>query len=141
MMLVPTYLAPSSIHGIGLFTPFFLPADSIIWKFDEEIDWRLTPEEMAAFPESLQEQLRAWCFEERDGRFVLCGDNAKFMNHSFSPNCWDDHGPLTRTVRDIQPDEELTCDYRLFDAESARTGLAEWLESAHGRAPATAGAR
>jgi hypothetical protein len=57
---------------------------------------------------------------------VLCGDNAKFMNHSFEPNCDDVDGPYTVTKRDIATDEELTCDYRLFDLESARDGLEGW---------------
>jgi hypothetical protein len=53
-----------------------------------------------------------------DGTYVLCSDNAKFMNHSDEPNV--DSGGVTEDValRDIQPGEELTCDYRLFDAGS-----------------------
>lgn len=57
---------------------------------------------------------------------VLCGDNARFMNHSFEPNCDDDGGEFTTAARDIEAGEELTCDYRRFDAPSARTGLEEW---------------
>lgn len=47
------------------------------------------------------------------------------MNHSFEPNC-DDRGHVTRALRDIAEGEELTCDYRNFDAESERSGLMEW---------------
>jgi len=129
MMLVPTYLAPSSIHGIGLYTPFFIPADSIVWRYDEEIDWRLTPEQISLFPDSLQEQLRSWCFEEKDGRFVLCGDNAKFMNHHPDPNCSDADPEFTVTTRPVRAGEELTCDYREFDLVTKRNGL-EWPETA-----------
>lgn len=60
---------------------------------------------------------------------VLCGDNARFMNHSFEPNC-DDRTGVTFALRDILAGEELTCDYRVFDLESANDGLALWAASA-----------
>jgi SET domain-containing protein len=126
MLLIPTYLAPSRIAGIGLFTAVHIPHGRTIWLFDEHVDWRLTGQQLAAFPDPFREQLRHWCYEEVDGRYVLCGDNAKFMNHSFEPNCDDPGGIMTVAGRDIEANEELTSDYRTFDAESARSGLLEW---------------
>ena len=45
--------------------------------------------------------------------------DARYFNHSEEPNTVDLDGPEGPTVaaRDIQPGEELTCDYRLFDAD------------------------
>jgi hypothetical protein len=129
MFRVPTYVAPSPIAGVGVFTFVSIPAGTLIWDFTEGVDLRLDPAVVAAVPEPLGSMVRMYCFEEPDGTLVLCGDNAKFMNHSFEPNC-DDRGSCTVTLRDIDVGEELTCDYRVFDAESARSGLEEW------RAPA-----
>ena len=123
MFLIPTYLSDSSIHGTGVFTPAPIPAHTRIWVFTEQIDWRLTPEELASFPEPYQKRLRAWCYLNGDGRYVLCGDNARFMNHSNTPNCDDPEGQYTITNRDIEAGEELTSDYRTFDHESATNGL------------------
>lgn len=123
MYLVPTYLAESGIHGIGVFAATALPADTLIWAFDPRVDWRMTPEELAAFPEPYQSRLRAWCYLEAEGTYVLCGDNAKFMNHADAPNCDDPEGKYTVTNRAVEPGEELTCDYRTFDHESAAKGL------------------
>ncbi len=128
MLLVPTFVAPSRIQGVGLFAAVRIRSGKTIWVFDEAVDWKLSAEELAAFPEPFQSQLRRWCYEDADGVFILCGDNAKFMNHSFQPNC-DDTGITTRAARDITAGEELTCDYRAFDAESARSGLREWRSS------------
>lgn len=128
MLLVPTYVAPSPIQGMGLFAAVDIPRGTTIWSFEPSVDWRLTPSELDAFPASLQEQLRKWCYEEGGGSYVLCGDNAKFMNHSFDPNCDDPEGVRTVTNRDVRAGEELTCDYRAIDAESARSGLEEWVE-------------
>ena len=58
--------------------------------------------------------------------YVLCGDDARFFNHSPSPNCVDiydsSHGlddahDVTIAARDILPGEELTCDDALFDMD------------------------
>jgi len=127
MFLFPTYLARSEIHGIGVHTAVPLPAGTRIWHFEEGVDWMIEPEALTRFPEPYQGRLRAYCYLDADsGLYVLCGDNGKYMNHSFAPNCIDPPGESTITVRDIAAGEELTCDYRMFDADSAESGLGEW---------------
>lgn len=131
MFRVPTRVAPSPIAGVGVFTPEFIPAGTVLWDFTPGVDLRLEPAVVAAIAEPLGSMIRMYCYEEPSGTLVLCGDNARFMNHSFSPNC-DDRGDLTVALRDISPGEELTCDYRGFDEESRRSGLAEWQNGATG---------
>lgn len=114
MFRVPTYLAPSSIHGVGVFTPFDIPAGTILWSFDPGVDWIFSLEEIQQFPESYRPTLVSYCFVDDEGRWILCGDQARFMNHADEPNC-DDDGEFTTTRRDIATGEELTCDYRSFD--------------------------
>ena len=123
MFLIPTYLGPSDIHGTGVFTARDLPAGTRIWEFTPGVDWEITPDDLAAFPEPYQTQLRAWCYLDEDRFYVFCGDNGKFMNHSFAPNCDDPPGRTTLTNRDIRAGEELTCDYRTFDRETAEKGF------------------
>ncbi|HEX9887561.1 MAG TPA: SET domain-containing protein [Longimicrobiales bacterium] len=127
MFRVPTYLAPSPIEGIGVFTPLPIAAGTLLWEITTGVDWEMTPAELDGFPEPYQTSLRRWCYENERGLFVLCGDNARFMNHSFAPNC-DDSGELTVAVRDIAPGEELTCDYRSFDRPARTTGRVEFIE-------------
>jgi len=122
MLRVPTYVAPSPIAGVGLFAAGELPAGSVIWEFTEGVDWRITSSELLLFPEPFQERLRHYLYLEDSGLYVLCGDNAKYMNHSDDPNCDDTGSVRTITRRRVFAGEELTCDYRLFDCES-RTGL------------------
>lgn len=127
MFLVPTFLAPSEIHGMGVFAARDIPADTRIWTFTDGVDWRLSPDDMARIPQAFQAALRAWCYLDADsGCYVLCGDNGKFMNHSFDPNCADPDGAYTVTLRRVAAGEELTCDYRSFDVDSASSGLREW---------------
>lgn len=122
MLSVPTYVAPSRISGVGLFTPRPLPAGITIWEFTEAVDWRISPEELERFPESYRSRLHHYLYLEESGLYVLCGDNAKFMNHAEQPNCVDTDERFTVTGRRIEADEELTCDYRAFDHESVAKG-------------------
>jgi SET domain-containing protein len=123
MLRVPTYVAPSPIAGVGLFVAVNLPAGQVIWEFSEGVDWRIAPRELEAFPEPFQSRLRHYLYQEDSGIYVLCGDNAKYMNHSEDPNCDDAGGEYTVARRPIMAGEELTCDYRLFDLEARSLGL------------------
>ncbi|HSG08719.1 MAG TPA: SET domain-containing protein [Longimicrobiales bacterium] len=123
MLRVPTFVATSPIAGVGLFAATDLPAGTVIWDFTEGVDWRIAPAEFELFPEPYRSRLRHYVYEEDSGTFVLCGDNAKFMNHSDVPNCDDPEGEHTITNRYVRAGEELTCDYRSFDRESRLAGM------------------
>lgn len=123
MFRVPTYVAPSAIAGMGVFTSQRLPAGTTVWKFTEGVDWRIPPEDFETFPEPYRSRLRHYLYQEEGGSLVLCGDNAKFMNHSSDPNCSDADLVRTVTRRVIEADEELTCDYHQFDFATRAEGL------------------
>ncbi len=123
MLHIPTYVAPSRIAGMGLFTAEDLEPGTVIWEYNHGVDWKITPEELEQFPEPYLSWLRHYLYRDDSGIYVLCGDNAKFMNHDDDPNC-DDSGPLyTVTRRPIEAGEELTCDYRLFDLDTKEAGV------------------
>ena len=130
MLLVPTVVRPSPIAGLGLFSAGPIPAGTTIWVFNQGVDWRFDRRQLDAFPDGYRELLEHWSYEEVEGVFVLCGDNAKFMNHSFDPNCLDLPPEITVTRRAIEADEELTCDYRMIDVSCAKSGLRDWMPRA-----------
>lgn len=121
MLLVKTKLDKSVIHGIGLFAAEFIPKGTRIWEMHPAIDIKLTYEEIAQLPLSCREQMHRYTYREKmSGLYVLCGDDARFFNHSAEPNCIDqenDFGGITVARRDIEAGEELTCDYALFDLD------------------------
>lgn len=123
MLRVPTFVAPSAISGMGLFAGSDIEAGTVIWQFDDRVDWRIAPDEFAGFPEPYRSRMRHYVYLDGDGHYVLCGDNAKFMNHAEHPNCEDSDGEFTITRRAIARGEELTCDYTEFDVESRTNGL------------------
>jgi SET domain-containing protein len=122
MLLVSTYLATSPIHGIGLFAAQVIAADARIWKRDHAIDISLTEEQLQALPQPCRNRIWSYCYKQRrTGLYVLCGDDARFFNHSATPNCVDrkddDGAGVTLAKRDIAVGEELTCDYSIIDQD------------------------
>jgi len=122
MLLVRTKLGISSIQGIGLFAAEYISKDTTIWKFHRYLDIKLSEQQIGELSIPCQEQVIGYAYKQRSsGLYVLCGDDARFINHSSNPNCIDikdqDGSGITVTIRDIQPNEELTCDYYIFDQD------------------------
>lgn len=121
MLLVKTYLAPSHIHGIGLFAAQPIPKDTLVWRLEPTLDLELTEAQIEALAPAARDQIRKYTYLDLvRGTYVLCGDDARFFNHSEAPNCHDfpdADGGTTVAARDIGEGEELTSDYSRFDAE------------------------
>ncbi|HVL46921.1 MAG TPA: SET domain-containing protein-lysine N-methyltransferase [Candidatus Thermoplasmatota archaeon] len=115
MLRVPTRLGPSSIHGLGIFAVERIPAGTVVWDFDPPIDQRIRVDDLAKQPDHVQRYAAVYGYREGEW-IVLCGDDARFMNHSKKPNC-QSHAGATIARRDIEPGEELTDDYETFDAD------------------------
>jgi SET domain-containing protein len=130
MMLIRTRVAPSAIHGMGLFVAEAVAKGTPVWHFEPGFDRVFSPEEFAALPPLAREHLRWYCFVSMaDKHLIKSGDHACFMNHSPAPNTGsppDIQGSVTTVaLRDIAAGEELTCDYASFDADTAwKLGLA-----------------
>lgn len=120
MLLIDASAGPSPIHGTGLFANEFIPAGTTIWVLKPGFDVVMTKQELERLPSGVQEQIRRYIYVDVvTGQYILCSDDAKFMNHADSPNTKTE-GDRTWAVRDIQRGEELTADYREFDAPSHR---------------------
>ena len=124
-MLIETRVAPSDIHGLGLFAAHAVPRGTPVWKFQPGFDRAFAPAEFAALPPLAQAHTRWFAYlDAADGRRVLNGDHACFINHSPTPNTGappDAQQPVvTVALRDIAAGEEITCDYFAFDADAPR---------------------
>jgi hypothetical protein len=58
------------------------------------------------------------------GRIGEAPDEADFLNHSCEPNVWMLDEVTLAARRDIEPDEELTADYAMWEADEA--WVARW---------------
>jgi len=117
MMIVPTYVGPSEIEGVGVFAVEPIPAGTVIWKLDERFDHLLNAGDIESMP-PLQRQFVArygYPHMTRAGITVVEFDHGRFMNHSTRPNTNFTDANMGWATRDIAPGEELTCDYGEFD--------------------------
>ena len=89
MIVVPTYLNKSEIHGFGVFAKEFIPRGKKVWEFNPTFDIRFTEEEFESLPSATREEIEIHLYQPEPGG----------------------------ATRDIQPGEELTCDYRHFMAD------------------------
>lgn len=117
MFLVPVRLDRSPIHGFGVFAVEPLPAGTLVWEFTEGVDYRIPADAVMRCPEPWRSELLRYAYRDAGGEYILCGDAARFMNHSEDPSCVDSDPLFTRARRDIAIGEELTCDYRTFDMD------------------------
>lgn len=121
MMLVPTRREQSGIHGTGLFAVEEIPAGTATWRFTPGIDLSIHPDAVAEFTQVARDWFVTYAYLDiRTGLYVLCSDDARFMNHSEDPNVGGDYERepvfgMDVAIRDIAAGEELTCDYRTFD--------------------------
>jgi len=120
MLLVRTRLAPSAIHGLGVFTLEPIAQGAEVWRFTPGFDLDLDPKLLEGQPPHVREWLLVYGYlDPRLKRFILCCDDARFLNHSATPNLRPD---FTRdrygvdvALRDIAAGDELTVDYALVD--------------------------
>jgi len=127
MLLVPTRLSQSPIHGLGVFALAPIAASMPVWRFERGLDMEFSPDIVTALPEHVQTFFRHYGYLDRNvGRIILCFDDARFVNHSDAPNVATDYAQdpygLDVALRDIAAGEELTMDYANFEqtSEAAR---------------------
>lgn len=123
MLLVKTTIKQSNISGIGLFAEEFIPKGTLIWKFTKGFDIRVNKDYPNTLPEPAKTFFMTYGYQNpKTLNYVLCSDNARYFNHSENPNtnCVknpEDEDTANVAARDINPGEELTVDYRLFDTD------------------------
>lgn len=96
--------------GYGVVAKELIPKGTITWVLDE-LDREFTPEQVMKMSEHHQHILDIYTYRNNKGNFVLCWDNARYVNHSFKSNCLTTAYDFEIAVRDIQPGEQLTDDY------------------------------
>jgi SET domain-containing protein len=124
MLLVRATVHASNIHGLGCFANETIVKGKAVWIYDKRIDIRISVWELLSLPESMQEFLNMYGYAEmiqKQRVITLCGDHAKHMNHSDTPNVMQCGGncEIGIATRHIDIGEELTCDYTEFDLGAA----------------------
>lgn len=112
MLLVRTSVAPSTIHGIGLFAVDPIPAGTVWWRFDLAVDRTIPAKLLPLMSQTFRDHVERYGFLS-DGFWTLCGDNAIFVNHSDNPPSLHEEN-VSIAYRGIACGEEITEDYGHF---------------------------
>lgn len=96
--------------GYGVVATKFIPKGTITWIMDP-LDQVFSPGRVQQLQPGIREILMTYSYRDHNGDYVLCWDNARFVNHSFHSNCISTAYNFELAVRDIQAGEELTDDY------------------------------
>lgn len=112
MLVVEHFVGPSPIHGLGVFSRFFIPKEALVWRVHSIFDREISKNELLFLPQHVVQSIftHAEYLPARD-IFRLSADGAFYMNHSDDPNVLD-AGDVMHAARDIAAGEELLCDYR-----------------------------
>lgn len=120
MLLIHTKIKPSGTHGIGLFSDQFIKKGTITWEYISWFEISYSEEDMTKMSDSARRQVMWYAyFEQKIGRYILCADDQRFINHSNAPEKINIESMPDQDVaaRDILPGEELLCDYSLYEPD------------------------
>lgn len=120
MLMVPTKVQSSEIHGLGLFALEAIPKGTLVWQFVQGFDITVSVHDQItgfnlrdACPQAASDFLEKYAYKTDHGEYEVCVDDARFMNHSTSPNI-QATGDRNYAIRDIAAGEEIVCDYADF---------------------------
>jgi len=120
MLLIPVRVRTSPIHGLGAYAAQPIAEGTPVWRFTPGFDLDLDPVELERQPEHFRKVLLHYGYLDlRLQRYVLCCDDARFINHDAAPNLVPDYSQdrygVDVAARDIAAGEELTIDYGLVE--------------------------
>ncbi len=116
MILVKSKIGPSKIEGIGLFADEPIRKGTKVWGFEPKLDLVLSKDEVEKLSPAAREQFYRYAYLDKvRQKYLLCGDDARFFNHSDRPNCDETtDNDSTFALKDIDVGEELTINYGEF---------------------------
>lgn len=96
--------------GFGVVATKLIPKGTITWALDK-LDRSFDEKDILEFGDLYEQILDTYCYRDNKGKYILCWDHARFVNHSFNSSCITTAYDFEIAVRDIYPGEQLTDDY------------------------------
>jgi SET domain-containing protein len=125
MLMVHASAGRSRIHGKGLIARELIPAGALVWVLRPGFDVELTKQQFEELAPQSREQVARFIYTDVvTGNYILCSDDAKYMNHSDTPNTRTE-GRQTVATSQIEPGQEITCNYYEFDGATRKTTVVE----------------
>lgn len=100
----------NDVIGYGVFATHFIPKGTIVWALDD-LDQIFEETSVNALDPMRKGYVKKYSYRNQHGKYVLCWDIGRFVNHSFHPTCAATPYDIELASRDIFPGDELTDDY------------------------------
>ena len=127
MLLVKTSKDLSPIHGIGLFAAEKIMKGTMVWKFLKGFDLEIGPKLLSKMSDPARGQVLSYAyFNDKKNTYILCSDDARFINHSDNPYTIDigfnEEEGITVAAKDIEIGDEITSNYSSFHKKFLESG-------------------
>ena len=119
MLLIPNFVGPSAIEGVGVFAAGPIAKGTIIWTLNERFDKVLSAGDIAELGPEQRNFVERYGYPHtlKPELTVLELDNGRFMNHSDQPNTQFTDPEIGWAIRDIAEGEEITANYAEFEPD------------------------
>ena len=104
--------------GYGIFAKRRIPMGTVIYIKDK-LETEIRFANIEQYHPLLQENIHKYTYIDENGLYVLSWDLAKYVNHCCDPNTLSTAYGFDIAIRDIEKDEEMTCDYGLLNVEES----------------------
>lgn len=120
MFTISTAITYFKDKGNGCYTKENIKKGQIVWQFDSRYDLLIPLKTFLNENNLRREFLFTYgylCLIKEKLNIIVCGDNARFMNHDYNPTVITDPDDEFQCIasRDVNNNEELTCNYNEFD--------------------------
>lgn len=102
--------------GYGVFAKEFIPKGTIVYVKDS-LEIEVTPKKYAKLDEYARGVVDKYSYRDERGYRIVSWDFAKYVNHSCSRNTISTGYGFEIALRDIEPNEEVTDEYAIFNLE------------------------
>lgn len=122
MMTVKTYLKEVEGKGLGLFSTENIKKGDVVYE-DDKLLSKIIPDSVVESLGAIQKEFihKYASYMKENDSWYLCLDDARFFNHSDTPNTFYDTGTYWEggkggcvATEDIPSETEITSDYRQF---------------------------
>lgn len=96
--------------GVGVCATRSIPRGTIVWALDR-FDIVIDGNQFQTLGAQHQAILQRWGYRDHFGRWILCWDGGRMVNHRCEPSMRGVGPDLMIAVRDLAIGDELTCDY------------------------------
>ena len=106
--------------GYGVVATRRIPKGTITWVHDG-LDQTFALEQVERLPTLLRPHFDKYAYLEGNGRYVLCWDLGRYVNHSCRPACMAPGFDFEIAIRNIEAGEQLTGDYATYNLDTGFT--------------------